>query len=190
MTAALEGGEWSAARPGRTLTPGMTRYAFYRRLGGLQSRSGRAENLVPTGIRSRTVQAVVSRVSLQLPQFKQQVIETGQSQEFQDSLSREYPGLVHSVLRAQSPIYSFSQFCCLLVLTALTPVSNTVLHRCTPPLTPHYAVPQLQSPFTLQSLHKLSTKQHVLSPSHDCPALAIRWTYIMLIARLERTSLF
>ena len=58
MTAALEGGEWSAARPGRTLTPGNTRYSFYRRLGGPQGRSGRAENLVPTGIRSRTIQPV------------------------------------------------------------------------------------------------------------------------------------
>jgi len=47
MTAALEGGEWSAARPGRTLPPGKTRYSFYRRLGGPQGRSGRAENLVP-----------------------------------------------------------------------------------------------------------------------------------------------
>jgi len=54
-------GEWSAARPGRTLPPENTRYQFYRRLGGLQGRSGRAENLVPTGIRSRTVQPVVSR---------------------------------------------------------------------------------------------------------------------------------
>jgi len=61
MTAALEGGEWSAARPGRTLPPGKTRYSFYRRLGGPQGRSGGAENLVPTGIRSRTVQPVVSR---------------------------------------------------------------------------------------------------------------------------------
>jgi len=34
MTAALEGGEWSAARPGRTLPPGKTWYPFYRRLGG------------------------------------------------------------------------------------------------------------------------------------------------------------
>jgi len=60
MTAALEGGEWSAARPGRTLPQGKTRYQLYRRLGGPQGRSGRAENLVPTGIRSRTVQTVVS----------------------------------------------------------------------------------------------------------------------------------
>jgi len=35
MTAALEGGEWSAARPGRTLSPGKTRYPFYRRVGGV-----------------------------------------------------------------------------------------------------------------------------------------------------------
>jgi len=33
MTAALEGGEWSAAHPGRTLPPGKTRYTFYRWLG-------------------------------------------------------------------------------------------------------------------------------------------------------------
>jgi len=61
MTAELEGGEWSAARPGCTLTPGKTRYAFYMRLGRPQGLSGRAESLVPTGIRSRTVQPIVSR---------------------------------------------------------------------------------------------------------------------------------
>jgi len=60
MTAALEGREWSAARRGRTLPPGKNRYPFYRRLGGPQDRSGRAENLVPTRIRSRAVQPVVS----------------------------------------------------------------------------------------------------------------------------------
>ena len=61
MTAALEGGEWSAARPGLILPRGKTWYPFYRRLGGPQGRSGRVENLVPTGIWSRTVQPVVSR---------------------------------------------------------------------------------------------------------------------------------
>ena len=61
MTAALEGGEWSAARPGRTLPPGKNRYLFYSRLGGPQDRSGRAENLVSTGIRSRNVQPLVNR---------------------------------------------------------------------------------------------------------------------------------
>ena len=54
-------GEWSAARLGRTLPPGKTRYPFYRRLGGPQGRFRRAENLVSTGIRSRTVQTLVSR---------------------------------------------------------------------------------------------------------------------------------
>ena len=61
MTLALEGGEWSAARSGRTLPTGKNLYPFYRRLGGPQGRFGRAENLVPTGIRSRTVQPVVIR---------------------------------------------------------------------------------------------------------------------------------
>jgi len=61
MTAALEGGEWSAAHPGRTLPPGKTRYPFYRRLGGPQGQSGLEENLVPIRIRSRIVQPVVSR---------------------------------------------------------------------------------------------------------------------------------
>ena len=63
MTATLEGSEWSAARLDRTLPPGKTRYQFYRRLGGPQGRSGRAENLVPTWIRSRTVQPDISRYS-------------------------------------------------------------------------------------------------------------------------------
>ena len=40
---------------------GKTRYPYYRRLGGPKGRSGRAENLVPNGIRSRIVQPVVSR---------------------------------------------------------------------------------------------------------------------------------
>jgi len=48
-------------RWGQPLPLGKTRYPFYRRLGGPQGRSGRAENRVPTGIRSRTLQLVVSR---------------------------------------------------------------------------------------------------------------------------------
>jgi len=58
MTAALEGDEWLTARPGRTLLPGRTLYPFYKRLSGPQGWSGWAENLVLTGIRSRTVQPV------------------------------------------------------------------------------------------------------------------------------------
>ena len=34
------------------LAPGKTRYSLYRRLGGIQSRSGSAENLAPTVIQS------------------------------------------------------------------------------------------------------------------------------------------
>jgi len=61
MTAELAGGELSEARPGRTLPQGKTRYPLYRRLGGPQGRSGRAEIIFPTGIRFRTVQLIVSR---------------------------------------------------------------------------------------------------------------------------------
>ena len=45
------------SKPGKQ----QERYSLYGRLGGPQGRSGREENLVPTGIRSRTVQPVVSR---------------------------------------------------------------------------------------------------------------------------------
>ena len=58
MTTALEGGEWSAARPGRTLPRGKTRYPLYRRLGGPQALSGRTENLALPGFDLRTVQPV------------------------------------------------------------------------------------------------------------------------------------
>ena len=54
-------GEWSAARPGRTLPPGKTRYPLYRRLGGSQGRSGQAENLAPAGIWSTDRPGLVGR---------------------------------------------------------------------------------------------------------------------------------
>jgi len=50
-----------SSTPRLHFTSGKTRYPFYRRLGGTQGRSGRAENLVFTGIRSRNFQPVVSR---------------------------------------------------------------------------------------------------------------------------------
>ena len=79
MTAALERGEWLAARPRCTLPLGKTRYPFYRRLGGPQGRSGRAENLVPTGIRSRTVQplAAVSEIRKYVPSKALLVLPVG-----------------------------------------------------------------------------------------------------------------
>jgi len=52
MTAALNVMSGQQRRPGRILLPGKRTVTI------LQGRSGRAENLVPTGIRSRTVQPV------------------------------------------------------------------------------------------------------------------------------------
>jgi hypothetical protein len=62
MTTALEEGERSASRPGRSLPPGKTRYPLYRRLGGLQGRSGQVRKIShPLGFHPRTVQPVASR---------------------------------------------------------------------------------------------------------------------------------
>ena len=49
-----------SSTPRPQFTPWKTWYPFYRRLGGPQGWSGWAENLVPTGFRSRTIQPVVS----------------------------------------------------------------------------------------------------------------------------------
>ena len=61
MTAALEGGEWSAAGPAALYT--RERLGTHYTGGWVGPRAGLdgAENLVPTGIRSRTIQPVVSR---------------------------------------------------------------------------------------------------------------------------------
>ena len=48
--------------PGRYLPPGKTRYPLYRRLGGLQGRSGQVRKISPPpGFDPRTVQPVASR---------------------------------------------------------------------------------------------------------------------------------
>ena len=61
MTTALEGGEWSAARPGGTLPPGNTRYPLYRRLGGPQGRSGQVCKISsPPGFDPWTVHPLAS----------------------------------------------------------------------------------------------------------------------------------
>jgi len=54
MTVALEGGEWSAARPSHTLPPEKTWYPLYRRLAGPEGQSGQAENLTPPGFNPQT----------------------------------------------------------------------------------------------------------------------------------------
>jgi len=59
LTSALEGGEGSASRPGRNLPPGKTRYPLYRKLVGLQGRSGQVRKISPpSGFDPRTVQPV------------------------------------------------------------------------------------------------------------------------------------
>ena len=58
MTTTLEGVSGQQHAPAALYPIGKTRYPFYRRLGGPQGRSERAENLIPTGIRSRTIQPV------------------------------------------------------------------------------------------------------------------------------------
>jgi len=68
MTTALEGGEGSASRPGRSLRPGKTRYPLYRRLGGPQGRSGQLRKISPPpGSDPRTVQPIASRYTDWLP---------------------------------------------------------------------------------------------------------------------------
>jgi hypothetical protein len=62
MTTALQGGEGSVSRSGRSLPPGKNRYPLYRRLGGPQGRSGQVRKISPPpGFDPRTVQPVASR---------------------------------------------------------------------------------------------------------------------------------
>jgi len=106
MTEALGGGEWSAARPGRTLPPGKTQYPFYKRLGGPQGRCGRAENLVPTRIRSRTVQPVTQ--SLYRLSYPAHCIETSGSKYLRITCM----SMLHYIV-----YLSTIQFCALLSIT-------------------------------------------------------------------------
>ena len=61
MTAALEGGEWSAARPGRILPPGKDPVPIVQKAGWAPGPVWTAENLAPPGFDPRTAQPVVSR---------------------------------------------------------------------------------------------------------------------------------
>ena len=62
MTTALEGGEGSELRPGRSLPPGKTRYPFYRRLGGPHDRFGQVRKISPPPkFDPRTIQPVACR---------------------------------------------------------------------------------------------------------------------------------
>ena len=62
MTTALEGGEGSASPPGRSLSPGKTRYPLYRRLSGPSASLDRCgKSRPPPGFDPRTIQPVASR---------------------------------------------------------------------------------------------------------------------------------
>ena len=62
LTSALEEGEGSASRPGRTLPPGKTWYPLYRKLGGPQGRYVQVRKISPPpGFDPPTVQLVGSR---------------------------------------------------------------------------------------------------------------------------------
>ena len=55
-------GEGSASRPGRSLSPGKTRYPLCRRVGGHLGRSGKVrKNSLPPGFDPQTVHPVASR---------------------------------------------------------------------------------------------------------------------------------
>ena len=62
MTAALEGGEWSATRPGRTLPPGKDPVPILQEAGWVSGPvwTG-AENLTPPGFDPLAVQPVAIR---------------------------------------------------------------------------------------------------------------------------------
>ena len=62
LTSALDGDGWLTPHPGRFNPREETQCPLYRRLGGPQSRSGRARGISPPpGFDSRTVQSVASR---------------------------------------------------------------------------------------------------------------------------------
>jgi hypothetical protein len=61
LTSALDGVDGQLHAPA-ALPPGKTRYALYRRLGGLQGRSGQVRKISPPpGFDPRIVQSVASR---------------------------------------------------------------------------------------------------------------------------------
>jgi len=80
MTTALEGGEGSASRTGRSLSPGKTRYPLYRRLGGRQGRFGQVQKIsLPQEFDARTVQPVASHYTDYATQPTQQPIPVTKS---------------------------------------------------------------------------------------------------------------
>ena len=85
MNTALEGGEWSAARPGRTLPPGKDPVPIVQETGWAPGPvwTG-AENLAPPGFDPQTVQPVASRFIdyATRPTFITYITETSRAREF------------------------------------------------------------------------------------------------------------
>jgi len=67
LTSALDGGGCSTPRPGRFTPWKETRYPLYRRLGGPQGRTGRAQKISPPPVfNPRTVQPVATAIPTEL----------------------------------------------------------------------------------------------------------------------------
>jgi len=117
-------------------------------------------------------------------QLKQSVIKTEHSQECQESLTGDYPALVHTVLWAHSPIYSllcsFVYWCSHKWHWSWTQYStDSLIHSLFIIQFCSYSLPSLCHPYC--SMYT----QHTDSLWHNCPSLAIHCPYIMLIACLE-----
>jgi len=110
-----------------TPLPGKTRYPFYRKLAGFQGWSGRAENLVPTGIRSRTVQPVVSNNYI-LPYKNTIYVLTPWSRVLHEKitglqLAKKFPAF-HGTRRSSTALTSVRQ----LSLFRTSPIQSTCPH--------------------------------------------------------------
>jgi hypothetical protein len=86
-------------------------------------------------------------------------------------------------------LYSYIQYC---RFTALTPVSNTVLHRfappqhnalCSPAFKMYHSV--VHTRYLLYATHRLACER-----KNGCPILAVRRSYIAIIAFREHSTLF
>ena len=99
-------GEGSASRPGRSFSPGKTRYPLYRRLGGSQGWSGQVRKISPpTGIRSPDRPArSQSRYRLRYPAHKRNVIRNGRNRK--KDFGRTWSWCVFKIFPHPSPHFA------------------------------------------------------------------------------------
>ena len=128
-------------------------------------------------------------MTLQLKQFKQSVIKTEHSQEFQESLTRDYNALVNSVLWAHSPIYSLLSlvacWCSLHWYWSWTQYSTYALFHSLHTLHFHSDILPLLTSSRL-TLCYVTTD----SPRQDCTSCAVHWPYMLPVAFLKLSALF